>query len=239
MKKLYIIKAGSTYASTIACLGDFDDWIAAGLGVDPERIVVVDAVGGAPLPAADDMAGAVVTGSHAMVTDNLPWSLGLEAWIAGLVAAGTPFLGICYGHQLLGRAAGGQVGYHPAGREVGTVEVRLTAAARQDPLFRALPDRFAAHATHAQSVLLLPDGAELLAGNDFEPVHAFRVGGCAWGVQFHPEYAAEVMRGYIEAQRKGLERDGRDVGRLLGAVQETPEARRVLRNFASLADRAD
>lgn len=53
------------------------------------------------------------------------------------------------------------------------------------PLLGALPDTFDAQATHWQSVRQLTPGAVLLAGNAFEPHHAFRVGPSAWGVQFH------------------------------------------------------
>jgi GMP synthase (glutamine-hydrolysing) len=235
MKKLFIIKAGSTHASTVAMLGDFEEWIVAGLGVDRSMVEIVDAAGGAPLPPVDRIAGAVVTGSHAMVTDNLPWSIAIERWIIGLIDAGAPYLGICYGHQLLGRAAGGEVGYHPGGREVGMVQVRLTEEAMADPLFSGLPECFAAHATHAQSVLKLPPDAVRLAGNPFEPNHAFCVGKCAWGVQFHPEYSAGVMKAYIEAQRGHLEKECRSVEGMLATVGETPDARMLLRNFATLA----
>src|SRR5690606_3562878 len=68
----------------------------------------------------------------------------------------------------------------------------------QDPLLNILPERFKAQVTHAQSVKRLPPDATLLAGNDLEPHHAFRIGERTWGVQFHPEFSAEVMRAYIE-----------------------------------------
>ena len=226
MKRLSIIKAGSTFASTGRRFGDFEDWIISGLGSLRCPVEVVDAVHGGGLPEPGDCCGVVVTGSHAMVTDNLPWSLGIERWIPGLVDAGVPFLGICYGHQLLGRAAGGVVGYHPLGTESGTVCIRLADDARQDRLFDGIPGTFAAHATHAQSVLDLPPGAVRLAGNAFEPNHAFRVGRCAWGVQFHPEYSTEVMAAYLEQDA------------LAGvSAGEAPWAGRVLTNFATIACR--
>lgn len=235
MKTLYIIKAGSTFKGERASLGDFEEWVRRGLGSVSCPVAVVDVVGGAPLPEPGDCAGAVVTGSHAMVTDDLPWSLGIERWIRELVDAAVPYLGICYGHQLLGRAAGGEVGYHPLGREVGIVGVELVAEAAHDPLFGSLPGAFAVHATHAQTVLCLPPGAVRLAANSFEPNHAIRVGSCAWGVQFHPEYSREIMLAYVRQQAAALEAEGRDAGALLEAVSETPEAARVLTGFARIA----
>ncbi len=237
MKSLYIIKAGSTFATEAQRLGDFEDWVRHGLGDVPCPVAVVNAEGGEALPAPELCAGAVVTGSHAMVTDNLPWSVAIERWIRALIAARVPYLGVCYGHQLLGRAAGGEVGYHLQGREVGTVSIELTPEGQRDPLFDGIPARFVAHATHAQSVLRLPDGAVHLAFNGFEPNHAFRVGESAWGVQFHPEYTREIIEVYLRDEIADFEAAGEDAGALRDAVTEAPFAGRVLTNFATFVSR--
>jgi GMP synthase (glutamine-hydrolysing) len=236
MKKLYIIKTGSTYSSNLETLGDFDDWIKSALGRVNVPVEVVDMAGGGTLPSLQDCSGVILSGSHAMVTDNLEWSLRIESWIPLLVAVGVPLLGICYGHQLLGRAMGGKAGYHPLGREIGTVDINLTPQACDDPLFQAIPVFFAAHATHAQSVLSLPPGALLLAGNSHDPHHAFRVGSCAWGVQFHPEYTVAIMQAYITAQAENLRKSKRNPDVILSGVTDTPFARKILTNFAALID---
>ncbi len=228
MKKLFIMKAGSTFSSTHASFGDFEDWIREGLGTVPFPVEVIDVRNMGVLPSPADCLGVIVTGSHAMVTDNLPWSIALERWIPGLVEAAVPFLGICYGHQLLGRATGGEVGYHPLGRELGTVEIRLEHAGIDEPLFLNIPGTFMAHSAHSQSVLRLPPGAVLLASGHYEPYHSFRIGKAAWGVQFHPEYSADIMRADICEGEK----DRTAVHHGVPALSETPFAARVLANFA-------
>ncbi len=234
MKKLYIIKAGTTFSSTLERFGDFDDWVKAALGELAVPVEVIDVVQGSPLPEPGECSAVIVTGSHAMVTDNLLWSLALEAWISLLLADSVPFLGICYGHQLLARAMGGVVGYHQLGREIGTVTIKLMLEAEGDPLFRGVPPLFSAHTTHAQSALNLPPDAVPLASSGHEAHHAFRMGSCAWGVQFHPEYTELVMRAYISAQAESLRSEGRSVEGLLLQVAECPSASRVLTNFAAL-----
>lgn len=234
MQKLYILKVGSTFPDTAKQLGDFEQWTSAGLDLLDVPIAVLNVEQGAELPQVAECAGVVITGSHAMVTDNLPWSVQLENWIPALLEARVPLLGICYGHQLLARAAGGEVGYHPRGKEIGTVSIELLPAAAQDPLFRSFPSRFSAHTTHSQTVLLLPPGATRLASNNHEPNHAFVLHGCAWGVQYHPEYSAEIMRAYIRQQSTDLAATGRDLAALLAAVTETPVAAATLRNFAGI-----
>ena len=236
MKKLYIIKAGTTFSSTLHVLGDFDDWIIKALEKPELSVIIMDVVRGYPLPSPEECSGVIVTGSHAMVTDNLPWSLRIESWIPSLVAAEVPFLGICYGHQLLGRAMGGEVGYNPHCKEIGTVAISLTDESNNDPLFNGIPVIFQAHATHAQSVLKLPSDALLLAGNPHEPHHAFRSGTCAWGVQFHPEYSTEIMKAYITAQADSLRKNGGNVEDLLIKVTKTPFAQRVLSNFGAMIE---
>jgi GMP synthase (glutamine-hydrolysing) len=232
---LYVIKVGSTYPAIAARFGDFEDWILAGLHLAKVEARVLDAQATAQLPNPAQCAGIVVTGSHSMLTENPPWSRSVENWIPSILRAGVPFLGICYGHQLLAKAAGGETGYHPAGREFGTVPITLLPPCDNDPLFSSLPPTFPVHVTHSQSVLRLPPGAVRLAGNTHEPNHAFRLRN-AWGVQFHPEYTADVMRSYIAEDASNLASEGVSVADLLAAVVETPHAARVLTNFARLIE---
>jgi GMP synthase (glutamine-hydrolysing) len=231
MKRLYIIKAGTTFPNIAGQLGDFDKWTVDALGAPGQAISIVDAEHGAPLPPVLDCAGVIVTGSHAMVTDDLPWIRALAAWVALLLDADVPFFGICFGHQLLARAAGGEVDYHPHGEETGTVGIHLLPESAEDPLFRTLPKRFRAHATHSQTVIRLPPNATRLAANAHDSNHAIRVGGSAWGVQFHPEYDAAIMKSYLLAEAAELESAGTDVSKLLQSVAETPVSLQTLRNF--------
>jgi len=231
MKKLYIIKVGTTFPNTEKQFGDFDQWTANALASVDSELGIVDAEHGASFPKVEECAGVIITGSHAMVTQNLSWSVKLEGWIALLLKAQIPLLGICYGHQLLAQAGGGLVGFHPNGKEIGTVTVRLLPDCSGDPVFKKLPQSFRAHVTHSQTVVKLPKAAIRLAANTHEPNHAFRLGECAWGIQFHPEFNLDIMRSYIEEQQNELESAGLDVSQLLESVSETPIAAQVLKNF--------
>ncbi len=211
--------------------GGFPHWIRSAAGLHRDEAVIVDVERGAALPARDGFAGIIVTGSGAMVTDRHDWSERSAAWLRGVAHAGTPIFGICYGHQLLAHALGGEVGDNPNGREMGTVEIDVHAQAENDPLFAGLPPRIRAQATHRQSVLRVPDGAAVLAASALDAVHAFRWGRAAWGVQFHPEFAAMHMRGYVHARRDVLTSEGIDPARVLHGISAAPHARRVLRRF--------
>jgi len=233
-RPLLILKTGDTYESLREPRGDFEHWIADGLEAGGLPLLVLDPRQGDALPDAQDIAGVVVTGSHSMVSHREPWSERAAQWLAGVVESDrVPVLGICYGHQLLAHALGGEAGDHPAAIEIGTVQVRTTEAAAQDPLFAAMPERFDAHVVHRQSALSLPPKAVRLAGNDFEPNQAFRVGSQTWGVQFHPEFDEDAMRGYIDMLAATLE----NPTAVREQVRATPEAAGLLQRFAHLVAR--
>jgi GMP synthase (glutamine-hydrolysing) len=233
---LVIVKLGGTFETIRAQRGDFENWIADGLDSQTLPILVVDPRRGDALPSPDALSGAVITGSHAMVSHREPWSETTAAWLAQLVTNGTPVLGICYGHQLLAHALGGEAGNHPRGVEAGTVTVTLNEAAATDPLLRGMPAQFPAQVVHWQSALRLPEGAVPLASGEHEPVHAFRVGEHAWGVQFHPEFDADTMRGYIDQLHDQLKADGLDPDALRERVAATDNAAQLLGRFARIAE---
>ncbi|MCZ6631967.1 MAG: glutamine amidotransferase [bacterium] len=162
MKPFLIIKAGSRFKDP-SLRSDFDDWMIRGLAVDPSDVWVVAVYEDEPLPDHSDVAGVVVTGSHAMVTDREDWSERTAAWLRDGVQKETPILGVCYGHQLLAHGLGGTVGDHPLGQELGTVDVVVNKTGQKDRLIGQLPERFSAQASHRQSVLVLPEGARCRA----------------------------------------------------------------------------
>lgn len=225
-----IVETGQPVAS-MRRHGAFPHWIRVASGLPRERVVSVNVEAGESLPSTAGFAGVIVTGSGAMVTERRDWSEATAAWLADAARAGFPIFGICYGHQLLAHALGGEVGDNPAGREMGTYEIELLPPAADDVLLAPMPERFAVQLTHQQSVLKAPEGAVVLARSALDPIQAFRWGDSAWGVQFHPEFSATHMRGYIQARKVALQREGLDPAALVASVAATPEGRRVMRRF--------
>lgn len=234
MKKLFIIKLGSTFPELAEKIGDFEDWISDGLGETSYEIKIVDLVNEDRLPDINDCAGVVLTGSHSMLTENPSIVFDTEIWLKNLAKNDIPVLGICYGHQLLAKVFGGDVQFCPQGIEIGTVEIILKKDAENDPLFAGLPDKIFVHEAHSQSATVLPEGAVRLTGNDNDINQAFRLGKCIWGVQFHPEYNSFITKAYIKKVFAGLKSEGMDADSLLKNVRETPQAFDLLQKFSKL-----
>jgi GMP synthase (glutamine-hydrolysing) len=236
MGKLLIIKTGSTLPEMKARRGDFEDWTLARLGASASSAAsqVVDVTRGEPLPEYAAVSGVVITGSHAMVTEHRDWSEQTARWLAGAVARQVPTLGICYGHQLLAYALGGEVNDNPRGREYGTVEVQLAGEAAADPLLEGWAPAIRVQVCHTQSVVRAPEGALCLAWNAHDACQTFRAGPCAWGVQFHPEFDADVVRTYIDYMRPLLAAEKQDPDALRAATVDTPYGEELLKRFAKL-----
>ncbi len=234
-KPVLIIKTGSTVPELLAKGEDFETWIRLGMGLKPGSTIVANIADGQPLPSLDEISSLVITGSPAYLTDLAPWNYLAADYIRTAVNVAKPLLGICYGHQLLAWTFAGEIGCHPQGRELGTVPIALSDSARRDPLFCNLPNAFAAHAAHQQSVLSLPAGATHLAFNDFERVQGFRLGKCAWGVQFHPEFSADICEHYVRFRWDDMVSEGLQPQRILDQVAETPQAASLLQRFQEIA----
>lgn len=116
-----------------------------------------------------------------------------------------PMLGICLGSQLLAHALGADV-TRGARRELGWLDVELTAEAATDPLFGGLPARLCPLHWHGD-VFSLPASTTLLARSAQTAHQAFRHGR-AWGLLFHLE--ADV--GAVEAMADAFPDEVHDVG---------------------------
>jgi len=237
--KLLIVQTGAAAPEVLARYGDFPEWFRRGLGLREDQVTTVRVDLGGELPMPDAVAGAVITGSSAMVPERLAWSERTAAWLRAAVAADLPMLGVCYGHQLLAHALGGSVDYNPRGREIGTWEIERLPASADDPLIGALPGRFLAHATHLQTVVRPPPGAVVLARSALDDCQAIRFAPRVWGVQFHPEFGVREMRGYLRARSEAIDYEGLDVKALLRGVRGSPQARASLRRFATIVRQPD
>jgi GMP synthase (glutamine-hydrolysing) len=224
--RLLIVQTGST-----SLHGDYPAWFERALGFSMP--VVRPHLGERLSIDRQKPQGIVVTGSPLSVTEHAPWMLRLGEDLLSIGARGVPVLGVCFGHQLLGRAAGGQVVQNPRGREIGTVKVQLTEAGRRDPLFAWAPEeQIEVQATHVDAVDPLPPGAVLLASNENSAAQAFRLSETVAAVQFHPELWAEAMRDLIESRRDKLAAENLDADTLKAQVRDV-RAGEVLRAFAA------
>ncbi len=234
MANILILKMGSAMPSLIRRRGDFEDYVAAGMGLPIEDCTVVTPFLGETLPDPSMYSGIVLTGSDAMVTEQCDWSVTTRDWLSSALSCDTRILGICYGHQLLAEALGGKVDWNPNGLEVGTVSVSLTREGRHLPLFSGLPDDLVVQCYHSQSVLQLPERARLLCQNDHDKVQGFVWEERAWGIQFHPEFDAGIMQSYLEADRAELRGKGLDPEGLLEQCRESRHGQALLNNFYRL-----
>ena len=145
-----------------------------------------------PRPKLDDIDGVVVFGSTFNIehADEQPFIKETADLIRETIERRIPFLGVCFGGQLLAWALDVRVGEGPV-REIGFEPIHPTDDASHDVLH--LADRDLAFQWHGDT-FDLPEGATLLATGDHVPNQAFRVGDLAWGTQFH----CEVNRSELE-----------------------------------------
>jgi GMP synthase-like glutamine amidotransferase len=160
-------------------------------------------------------AGLLVMGGPMGVYEEsrYPWLLDEDRFLRTAMARELPVLGTCLGAQLLAKAAGARVA-PGSGKEIGWYRLGLTDAGRTDPLFSDFPSAFDAFEWHGD-VFDLPVGAVGLAGSERYPHQAFRLGRAVYGLLFHLEVTAAMVRDMLRvfrAEVDGLGIPGRAEG---------------------------
>ncbi|ADI09454.1 GMP synthase - Glutamine amidotransferase domain- like protein [Streptomyces bingchenggensis BCW-1] len=182
--------------------------------------------------------GVVLLGGGFLPDDDAyaPWLPAQRDLTRRAVAEGVPLLGICLGAQVLAVAEGGRVEGSYGVPERGSCAVELREEAGADRLLAGLPRRFRAIQNHRDQITRLPSGSTHLARSDACEVQAFRVGECAWGVQFHPEAGADRLDGWDEAAlaEKGLGLAALRTEAQAAEPASTDSARRLAANFAAV-----
>ena len=162
-----------------------------------------------------------------------PWIEGLLVFIRKVVEdPSIPVLGICFGHQALAVAYGSVMKKLPKSLfyEVGYQRVRMTAAAKEDELFKDFPMRFEGLFSHFYYVSTPPENSTILAyGLIPDMIHAFRIGKSAWGVQFHPDFAGSNIDELVDERRPWLA-DVMDLSKII-TVNPVRQDHKVLLNF--------
>lgn len=171
---------------------------------------------GVPTPGRDDLAqyaGVLWPGCNLTVYHHDDPRVQSHLHVARLAyELGVPCFGTCWGIQVAVVAAGGEVAANPKGREMGIGrKIRLTPEGLPHPMYDGKPPVFDGFVSHDDEVAALPEGATLLAGNDFSAVQAVAVThrrGTFWGIQYHPEYDVHEMARLIVAREDRLVRQG-------------------------------
>ncbi|MEM9603380.1 MAG: gamma-glutamyl-gamma-aminobutyrate hydrolase family protein [Pseudomonadota bacterium] len=183
------------------------------------------------LPASVEVCDAwLITGSKFAAYDPDPWVAALKGFVRQAFERGRPMLGICFGHQIMAAALGGEVKLADAGWGVGVHRYTLDAA---PAWLGETPATLAIQAFHQDQVVTVPPGATVLAHSDFCPVAALGYGTQALSVQAHPEFTADYVSELLRFRREliGAER----VDAALDGIGAPLDSDLIARWFAGVA----
>ncbi len=157
----------------------------------------------------------------------------LYAFVAEVVRADIPVLGVGYGGQLLARLLGADVVRNDV-REIGLYAITLTDEGRKDRLFAGLGPNLEVFQWHADA-FMIPHGATLLTTGETCRNQAFRKNN-AVGVQFHPEPGADEIPLWCDEYADELAEEGLSKQEIVSAYGENAAkmqqfSHRLVRNF--------
>lgn len=174
----------------------------------------------------------ICTGSKNSVYDNEEWIVRLQAFVRELRDSGKVYVGICFGHQLLGESLAGKVQKSEVGWCVGihSFEVLKTEKwmAPSLSVFNLLM-------MCQDQVLQLPTGSLLLARTEDCPNAMFQVGDNMLGIQAHPEFSKEYDQALMElrVERIGQEKVATGISSLQMTLNDL-EVASWIRNFIEM-----
>jgi GMP synthase-like glutamine amidotransferase len=175
-------------------------------GIAPEAVARADAEirvwdtvdPDATRPTLDEVDGVVLFGSTYNVehADEQPFIKEVRELTLETINRGLPFLGVCFGAQILAWALDADVD-KAAVREVGFHPVPPQPATLTDPLLGHYRDGAMVLQWH-EDTFEVPAGADVLATGDRVRNQAFRFGKRTWGVQWHLEVDRAELDGWLE-----------------------------------------
>ena len=190
-----ILEAGRPPAQLGQAWGTYADMVREMLG--RERAYRIYDVQAGDLPADPaECAAFVITGSSAGVYEDLPW---IAPFLDALrrIRGRAKLVGICFGHQAMAKAFGGEVELSPKGWSVGMHRYEIV----NPPPGMVEPVAFAIPAFHQDQVTSLPPGARVLAASGFTPYAALGYDDQTVSIQGHPEFSTGFSAALIEARR--------------------------------------
>ncbi|XP_061370859.1 gamma-glutamyl peptidase 5-like [Gastrolobium bilobum] len=142
--------------------------------------------------------GFVITGSCNDAHGNDPWIHDLLALLNKLNTMNKKILGICFGHQILGRALGGKVSRSPTGWDISVRTINLSSSSSLALSSLKLPSRLSIIECHRDEIRELPAKAEVIAWSEKTGIEMFRYGDHIMGIQGHPEYTYDILLHLID-----------------------------------------
>tara|TARA_Y100000590_G_C15671504_1_gene996423 strand:+ start:1162 stop:1854 length:693 start_codon:yes stop_codon:yes gene_type:complete len=206
MKKIVILSAGPGLPEIVQEYGHSSDWIPNILS-DYDITFDIRKIYENDFGDINDVDSWIITGSKYSVYDNLEWIKLIKPFIKEIAATNKPILGICFGHQLLAEVLGGKVEKNPKGWELGSYNIELTDAGKENILFDGIDDNEVFYESHQDAVLELPNNSISLA-KSMKSNQSFLYGDNVYGVQFHPEFSWNVTRKLMDIRiNKGIKVD--------------------------------
>lgn len=184
--------------------GNYPDMFATLFGrVDPAVDLHFYRVIDGQYPAALDECDAYISsGSKFSVNDEVRWISTFEAFIHQLYQQTIPFVGICFGHQMIARALGGEVCRSDNGWGIGVAHARFNPEEKhRHGWLTDAKDSYSLIVSHQDQIIAAPENTRVLAGSEFCPFAMIRVGNHFLGIQGHPEFTAEYAHDLINARR--------------------------------------
>jgi len=165
------------------------------------EIVAFDVCKGHFPDSTDNCDAYMCTGSKFSVYDEVDWIVDLQAFVRELYAREKVFVGVCFGHQMLGQALGGQVEKAPVGWCVGrhTFEV-----IQPKPWMTHFQQEYNLLMMCQDQIVELPPDSTVLAATADCPVGMVQVGPRMIGLQAHPEFPVAYVKGLLEERAERI-----------------------------------
>ena len=194
-RRLGLLMCGHVHPDALHLGGDYPELFAELFEpLDVEMVPYAVAEGRLP-DSTTECDGWVTSPSRSSVTDDLEWIDDLAGFVSRAVAEEQPFIGVCFGHQLLAHALGGRVERAAVGWGVGVKEYEIV---EQRSWMQPERSSIALVASHEDQVVEMPTGATLLATSQYCPIAAFELGERCIAIQPHIELTTEISAALID-----------------------------------------